>query len=143
MSAEGIMFHTGANLTNVVPHESGVLATVVAEGRTQQIFAHKILIATGRRPATEGLNLDAVNVSRGDRGEIIVDEHLRTSNPRIWAAGDVTGMAQLVYVASAQGDRGREQCSGQRASVPRLHRLAPRHFHVARDGCCRHDSYAG
>ena len=103
LSAEGIMFHTGANLTNVVPHESGVLATVVAEGRTQQIFAHKILIATGRRPATEGLNLDAVNVSRGDRGEIIVDEHLRTSNPRIWAAGDVTGMAQLVYVASAQG----------------------------------------
>ena len=62
-----------------------------------------IEMMVGRRPATEGLNLDAVNVSRGDRGEIIVDEHLRTSNPRIWAAGDVTGMAQLVYVASAQG----------------------------------------
>lgn len=52
---------------------------------------------------TEKLNLDAVNVSVGARGQVIVDKHLMTSNPRIWAAGDVTGEAQFVYVAVEQG----------------------------------------
>jgi mercuric reductase len=49
------------------------------------------------------LNLDAVGVKTGSRGEVVVDEHLRTGNPRIWAAGDVTGHPQFVYVAAAHG----------------------------------------
>jgi len=38
-----------------------------------------------------------------ERGEVVTDEHLRTASPRIWAAGDVTGAPQFVYVAAAQG----------------------------------------
>lgn len=60
-------------------------------------------MATGRRPVTAGLDLDAVGVKVGTRGEVVVDEHLRTDNPRIWAAGDVTGHPQFVYVAGAHG----------------------------------------
>jgi mercuric reductase len=63
----------------------------------------QLLVATGRRPVTVGLNLDAVGVKTGTRGEIVVDEYLRTSHPRIWAAGDVTGHPQFVYVAAAHG----------------------------------------
>jgi hypothetical protein len=65
--------------------------------------AEQLLVATGRRPVTNGLNLAAVDVTVGPRGEVVVDEYLRTTNPRVWAAGDVTGSPQFVYVAGAQG----------------------------------------
>jgi len=60
-------------------------------------------MATGRRPVTAGLNLDAVGVKVGAAGEVVVDGRLRTDNPRIWAAGDVTGGPQFVYVAAYHG----------------------------------------
>ena len=63
----------------------------------------QLLVAAGRRPVTGGLCLERVGVKTGERGEIIVDEHLRSSNERSWAAGDVTGHPQYVYVAAAQG----------------------------------------
>jgi mercuric reductase len=65
----------------------------------------QILVAAGRRPATGRLNLDGAGVKTGERGEIITGECQRTANPRIWAAGDVTGGPQFVYVAAAQGSR--------------------------------------
>jgi mercuric reductase len=59
------------------------------------------MLVAERRPDTSSLNLDAVEVRVGTRGEVLVDEHLRTANPRIWAAGDITGHPQFVYVAGA------------------------------------------
>lgn len=103
LAAEGITFHTGANLTRIKPTATGALATVTAGRRTFEVPAEKILVATGRRPATEDLNLQAVGVQTGPRGEVKVDEYLRTAHPRVWAAGDVTGQRQFVYVAGAQG----------------------------------------
>src|SRR6266542_497790 len=50
-----------------------------------------------------GLGLEAVGVKVGERGQVVVDEQLRTHNSRIWAAGDVTGASQFVYVAAAHG----------------------------------------
>lgn len=49
------------------------------------------------------MGLDTVGVVTGRAGEVVVDAGLRTANPRIWAAGDVTGAAQFVYVAGAHG----------------------------------------
>ncbi|WP_232510656.1 FAD-dependent oxidoreductase [Micromonospora maris] len=77
--------------------------TLTTSTGTLELAAEQLLVATGRRPLTGGLNLDQVGVTVGRRGEIIVDEHLRTSNRRIWAAGDVTGHPQFVYVAGAHG----------------------------------------
>jgi mercuric reductase len=93
-----------------------VICTVIVGEDTHVITAEKILIATGRRPVTEKLNLDAVNVSVGARGQVIVDKHLMTSNPRIWAAGDVTGEAQFVYVAVEQGRLAASNALGGRLS---------------------------
>jgi mercuric reductase len=82
----------------------GVTATLRAsDGREVQLTASRVLVATGRRPATDELGLDMVGVKVGDRGEVVVDAHLRTDNPRIWAAGDVVGGPQYVYVAAAHG----------------------------------------
>ena len=82
------------------PGGSGVAVTTVSG---QRVTAARLLVATGRTAVTADLNLDAAGVKMDDRGFITVDEHQRTTNPRVFAAGDVTGGPQFVYVAAAQG----------------------------------------
>ncbi|MGW8437897.1 mercury(II) reductase [Nocardiopsis sp. NPDC055879] len=96
---EGITVRTGVTVSRLRREDGQVVATV-GDG---ELAAEEVLIATGRRPATHGLGLDKVGVQIGERGEVVVDEHLRTVNSRIWAAGDVTGHPQFVYVAGAHG----------------------------------------
>ncbi len=76
---------------------------VVVTAGTREWRADQVLVATGRRPRTGGLGLDSVGVEVGAAGEVVVGADLRTSNPRIWAAGDVTGHPQFVYVAARHG----------------------------------------
>ncbi|MGY4544352.1 mercuric reductase [Arthrobacter sp. UYNi723] len=85
------------------PASGDAVATVAVSGGQEEFRAARLLIATGRRPVTEALNLDAVGVATGDRGQILVQATLRSTNPRIWAAGDVTGHREFVYVAAAHG----------------------------------------
>ena len=59
----------------------------------------RVLVATGRTPVTEGLDLQAVGVETGASGEILVDERLRTTGDRIFAGGDVIGDLQFTHVA--------------------------------------------
>jgi mercuric reductase len=68
-----------------------------------EVGAERLLVATGRRPRTAGLALDAVGVELGAGGEILIGDDMSTTNPRVWAAGDVTGNPQFVYVAAKQG----------------------------------------
>jgi mercuric reductase len=75
---------------------------VVATGGGE-FGAERLLIATGRRPRTDGLALDAVGVELGAGGEVLIGDDMSTTNPRVWAAGDVTGDPQFVYVAAKQG----------------------------------------
>ena len=105
LADEGISVHTGTQLTGVArDDQGGVVATVRRpDGHTQQLRAQRLLVATGRRPITDNLDLQAVGVKVGEHGQVVVDEQLRTLNPRIWAAGDVTGGPQYVYVAAAHG----------------------------------------
>ena len=58
-----------------------------------------MLLATGRKPNTEGLNTEAAGIKLSNRGAILVDEHLRTNVPGIWAMGDVTGGLQFTYIS--------------------------------------------
>ena len=101
---EGIIVHTGSHLTAVRRAGERIVATLgTPDGGERELCAEQLLVATGRRPVTAGLNLETVGVETGRRGEILVDEYLRTGHERIWAAGDVTGGPQFVYVAAAQG----------------------------------------
>ena|GEM_PF-3596987 len=102
---EGITVVTGAQLGRVHRSSDGeVTATAAVAGAERAFSAEHVLVAMGRHPVTEGLNLPMVGVKLGDRGQVMVDEYLRTDNPRIWAAGDVTGYPQFVYVAAAHGN---------------------------------------
>ncbi len=75
---------------------------VTTHGRAP-IPADAVLVATGRKPKTDGLGLKSAGIMLGDGGEIPVDEHNRTSCPSIYAVGDVTNRVQLTPVAIREG----------------------------------------
>jgi mercuric reductase len=85
------------------PATGEVVATATVAGGREEFRADRVLVALGRRPVTAALNLGAVEVKTGETGEIVVDERLASSNPRVWAAGDVTGHREFVYVAASHG----------------------------------------
>jgi mercuric reductase len=67
------------------------------------IEGDRLLVAAGRRPNTHGLGLEEAGIALGKKGEVLVDEHLRTSLPHVYAAGDVIGDPAFVYVAAYAG----------------------------------------
>ncbi len=82
------------------------------------VTCDRILIATGRRPRTGDLALDRAGVEVDDGGHIKIDTAQRTSNPNIWAAGDVATGPQFVYVAATSGKiAARNALSGGSESV--------------------------
>lgn len=100
---EGLVVHAAAKVARAHLDDGAGVLNVDRKGHIDHLRASHVLIATGRRPDTSTLNLDAVGVKTGAKAEVVVDEQLRTANHRIWAAGDVTGHAQFVYVAGVHG----------------------------------------
>ncbi|TPI19561.1 mercury(II) reductase [Mesorhizobium sp. B4-1-1] len=81
----------------------GVALAVIRDGRADIpdiLTAERILVATGRIPNTEGLGLSQAEVAQTSSGAIVVDDRMRTSKSGIYAAGDVTGADQFVYMAA-------------------------------------------
>ena len=103
LAEEGIDVRTGAPAQRVERAGAGVAVSVETASGAQRIEAAVVLVAAGRRPASVGLGLATVGVEVGAVGEVLVDDELRTTNPRIFAAGDVTGSPQYVYVAGRHG----------------------------------------
>lgn len=97
--AEGIDVVAGVQVREMRREDGGVV--VMADDR--EFRAEQLLVATGRRPRTEGLGLDAVGVELGAGGEVVIGDDMSTASPRVWAAGDVTGHPQFVYVAARHG----------------------------------------
>lgn len=80
--------------------ESGVALEIARDGRSVTIDAEKVLVASGRAPNIDGLGLTEFGVSLSPKGAIIVDDRMRTTRAGIYAAGDVTGRDQFVYMAA-------------------------------------------
>jgi mercuric reductase len=81
------------------------------------IVADALLVASGRPSNTAGLNLDAAGVETTDSGAVVVDDHMRTSAPNVYAAGDCTTQPQFVYVAAAAGTRAAINMTGGDAAL--------------------------
>jgi mercuric reductase len=103
LEAEGI--HILADFTTERVEKDGERYRLHGDwaGEKAMLEAAQLLVATGRRSNSEGLDLAAAGVRVGPRGEIVVDETLRTNNPHIYAAGDVLGGDMYVYVAAYGG----------------------------------------
>ena len=95
LEGEGITVVTGAQVTSF--DDAGDHVDIVTGDRT--FAADAVLVAAGRRPATEDLNLAAAGVATDERGYIIVDDQLRTNVEGVYAVGDVNGGPQFTYVS--------------------------------------------
>ena len=111
--AEGIEVRTQTQSKSVAYMNGGF----VVHTNHGDVQGERLLIATGRAPNTDGLNLDAIGVQTGQGGVIAVNDHLQTSVPHIYAAGDCTDQPQFVYVAAAGGSRAATNMTGGDAKL--------------------------
>ncbi|WP_054854822.1 NAD(P)/FAD-dependent oxidoreductase [Vulcanisaeta sp. JCM 16161] len=107
----GIDVKVNTSVTEVDPSNK-----VVRLSNGESIKVDKVLVAVGRVPNTEGLNLEGVGVEVRN-GAIVVDEHSRTNIPNIYAAGDVTGRYMLASVAKVQGIVAAENAAGLNSRI--------------------------
>jgi len=103
LSKKGIKFYTQTELGHIEIKEDSVVTTVKKnDGETETLQGEKVLLAMGRKPETEDLGLEALNLEYNGRF-INVDEDMQTSQSSIYAIGDITGPPLLAHLASAQG----------------------------------------
>lgn len=112
MQKRGVALRFNTLLERIEKRGAGVRATLTS-GET--IDAALVLLATGRRPNTHGLGLEAAGVKLDGAGAIVVDRHSRTSVEHIFAVGDVTNRRNLTPVAIAEGRAAAETMFGKRA----------------------------
>ncbi len=93
--------------------QNGVVKVEDADGKTHELPADKVLVAVGRRPYTEGLELDKAGVKVDEQGFILVDDQQRTNVSHIFAIGDVVNRIMLAHLASSQGRVAAEAIAGQ------------------------------
>ncbi len=101
LSQRGIKIINNSTATHIKHYEEGLLLTVSGKYK-KTIAADTILVATGRAPNTEKLDLDNAQVKMGEKNAIAVDEYSRTSQENIFAVGDCTNRLQLTPVAKSE-----------------------------------------
>jgi mercury(II) reductase len=97
---EEIVVHDGLSYREIRHSPEGVTLAVAMDGRAETIAAEQVLITSGRRPNSEGFGLREAGVALMPNGGIKVDDRMRTSKSGVYAAGDVTGRDQFVYMAA-------------------------------------------
>ena len=103
LGEEGLGIHTGVTLLAVRQDNSEKVIITELNGQRREFRAEQILMAAGRTPNTQQLGLEEAGVELDEGGFIKVNDRLETTNPNIYAAGDVTNRPKFVYVAAAGG----------------------------------------
>ena len=100
LSGEGVTILRGVSYQLIWSIKNGAALSLTVDGKHEVVEAEQVLVSVGRSPNTDGLGLGNRKVELLANGGIQVDEHLRTTNPDIYAAGDVTGRDMYVYMAA-------------------------------------------
>jgi dihydrolipoamide dehydrogenase len=116
---QGLEFKLSTKVTGVTVQgdKASVQVEPAAGGEGETIQADAVLVAIGRRPNTEGLNLDAAGLSVNKRGQVDIDHDFRTAVPGIWAIGDVAPGLMLAHKAEDEGIAVAENIAGQHGIV--------------------------
>ncbi|KXF79289.1 dihydrolipoamide dehydrogenase [Paramesorhizobium deserti] len=119
LEKQGIEFKLGAKVTGVEKTGKGAKVTLepVKGGDAETIEADAVLVATGRRPYTDGLGLEAAGVVLDERGRVVINDHWQTSVPGIYAIGDVVAGPMLAHKAEDEGVAVAEIIAGQAGHV--------------------------
>lgn len=99
LEAEGVSVRLNSECISFAPANGGVCVHVTCEDGAPQVTGSHVLLAVGRKPNTDDLNLAAAGVEIDKRGYVTVDDHLRTNVPGIWALGDCNGKGAFTHTA--------------------------------------------
>ena len=114
---QGLDIRMGTRITSVKATPKQVSVVYEDGGGEHKLQLDYLLVATGRRPNTKGLNAEAVGLKMDERGFIEVDAHCGTSLPGVWAIGDVVRGPMLAHKASEEGVMVAERIAGQMSEV--------------------------
>ena len=103
LTEDGISIHTGVEVLSAEQKKDRKIVTARVADRRQSFEADALLLATGRAPNTDGLNLSAVGVDVKEDKGVKVDAEMRSTVPHIFAAGDVVGKPMLETTAAKEG----------------------------------------
>ncbi len=119
MEKQGIEYKLGAKVTGVEKTASGAKVTFepVKGGSAETLEADIVLVATGRRPYTEGLGLKEAGITLDERGRVNIDSHWQTNIAGIYAIGDVVKGPMLAHKAEDEGVALAEILAGQKGHV--------------------------
>lgn len=121
-----IDLRSGSTLRRVRPVDGGgVTATIAGDAGEDELTVDVLLIATGRRPNGDTLNLDAAGIEVDDEGYVVVDAHQRTTAPHVFALGDVSSHHQLKHVANHEARVVQHNLLHPDALVESDHRYVP------------------
>ena len=99
LEAKGIKFLLKSKIEEISDRNDKGCVKISGENGESEVESDAILVAIGRKPNTEGLNLEAAGVKTDERGAVVVDETLKTTADNIWAMGDVKGGLQFTYIS--------------------------------------------
>ena len=103
---------TGASVVGMERTGGGFVVSILRGGETLKIEADRVLVAVGRRPATDGLGLEKTGAGLDGSGRIVTDEQCRTADPAIFAVGDATAGPMLAHKASREAKVAAEVIAG-------------------------------
>ena len=113
LKKQGMKFHLSSKVLDVKKHSNGAIVTVETGGKTVEMESDIVLMSVGRKPNTDGLNLEAVGIKTDPKGRISVDKKLKTSVGNIYAIGDVIEGPMLAHKAEDEGMAVAEFISGK------------------------------
>ena len=101
---QGINILTNSEIIKAEKVKGGKKLTVTNPDGQIKLVADELLVVAGRRADLSALNLSRANIKTDDKGRLVLDDYLRTSQPHIWAAGDAAGRYLFTHVAAYEGD---------------------------------------
>ena len=114
---QGLDIRLGAKVLEAKPTAKGVSVRYELDGSEQTLEVDKLIVCVGRRPYTDGLFGDGVDLQVDERGMVVVDEHCRTSLQRVWAVGDAVRGPMLAHKGTEEGIMVADLIAGNFAEV--------------------------
>jgi len=110
---QGLDIRTGTRVTGGGRTDAGVFIEVEKDGKSERIEGDYVLVSVGRRPVTTGIDAAGLGLKLGKRGEILVDDQMRTNLPNVYAIGDCVPGPMLAHKAEDEGVIAAEVIAGK------------------------------
>lgn len=110
---QGLELHSDTRVVGAEIQDDRIVVSLERDGQPRTLDASHVLVAVGRRPALGGVDAAALGLKLGSRGEITVDDQLRTNLPNVFAIGDATGGKLLAHKAEEEGVVAAEVIAGR------------------------------